>query len=590
MGVLGNRLGPLFVWQGLMLLVVLAASSVAAFVGFDVIGGSASAAISDDEQLVPAQFGDLISVVTTDGSLSFPVVETPRFEVAGVVGEILVEEGESVEAGQPLARLDAASVAALAQSFAKANIALRDAQDALADATEGSYELDVAKAELAVAKAETALAEKIDDHRLLVEGAPGQLAALASATQDYADTFVRWLGVPGAMVDTDLPPSTLLAQWDADLNEIYPGYTSPSDFAAISAEDDPSTVWNEVSVATFITFFPGQLVGSCNGEPPTYGICVGSEMDAAWDALQQARADQIAHGNDATTAEAEIMVAQADLAAAIEDRADQANGPDERDLELLRTALEIAVLALAAAEDNLALATMVAPIAGTVSAIDMEAGDNAGGQNAGSITVVDESVIEIAGTVDEIDVLSIAEGVRAVVSLSALEGQTLLGTVTEIGSPSNNQGVVTFPVSVQVDVPAGLELREGLTATATVVVSQELNVLRVPAAAISGSFLQPLVRVVDGGVVEEREVELGSSDDFWVVVTAGLREGEQVVMPAPSAGTLQFGNFNFGGAAFGGVDPSTFRQLLGGGGGGRRGGGPGGGGQGGGGQGGAGGR
>ena len=145
-------------------------------------------------------------------------------------------------------------------------------------------------------------------------------------------------------------------------------------------------------------------------------------------------------------------------------------------------------------------------------------------------------------------------------------------------------------MSVQVDVPAGLELREGLTATATVVVSQELNVLRVPAAAISGSFLQPLVRVVDGGVVEEREVELGSSDDFWVVVTAGLREGEQVVMPAPSAGTLQFGNFNFGGAAFGGVDPSTFRQLLGGGGGGRRGGGPGGGGQGGGGQGGAGGR
>ena len=224
----------------------------------------------------------------------------------------------------------------------------------------------------------------------------------------------------------------------------------------------------------------------------------------------------------------------------------------------------------------MALATLTAPIAGTVSVIDFEVGDNAGGNNARGVTVVDESVVEIAGTVDEIDVLLISEGVRAVVSLSALSDQTLLGTLTEIGSPTNNQGVVTFPVSVQVDVPAGLELREGLTATASVVVSQELNVLRVPTAAIQGSFLQPVVRVVNGEGVAEREVELGSSDDFWVVVTAGLAEGEQVIMPAPSVGTTQFGNF-----AFGGNQAQIFRQLQGGGfggGGGRRGGGGGGGG------------
>ena len=125
---------------------------------------------------------------------------------------------------------------------------------------------------------------------------------------------------------------------------------------------------------------------------------------------------------------------------------------------------------------------------------------------------------------------------------------------------------MTFPVSVQVDAPADLTLREGLTATASVVVSQELNVLRVPTAAITGSFLQPTVRVYDGGKVGEREVELGSSDGFWVVVVAGLREGEQVVMPAPSASTTQFGNFSFGALPTGTDQRQILRQLQGGGG------------------------
>ena len=134
--------------------------------------------------------------------------------------------------------------------------------------------------------------------------------------------------------------------------------------------------------------------------------------------------------------------------------------------------------------------------------------------------------------VDEIDILSIAVGVQTEVTLTALPGQTLRGTVTEIGTATNQQGVVTFPVSVQLEVPEGLELLEGLSATASIVTSEIRNVLLVPSAAIQGNFIQPFVRVATGSEVEERSVELGAADDFWVVVIAGLVEGEQVAIEA----------------------------------------------------------
>jgi multidrug efflux pump subunit AcrA (membrane-fusion protein) len=576
MGLLGNKLGPLFVGQALILLVVLGGSSAITFFGLDAFEGSTTPAVAEDEQLVPAQIGDLITVVTTDGNLSFPVVETPTFGVAGNVGEILVEEGDTVEEGQALARLDPTSIAALEKSLAKTAVDLRDAQDDLANATDDVDALALAKAEVALAKAENALTGAIVDHQALIDGADDIIAAIASDSLDYKDTFVRWLGVPESIVNPDLEPSVLLTAWDANLSEIFPGSSLPTDINSIPELDDPNTVWNEVSVATFIAFFPGTLVGECVSEPPAYGTCISAELDAVWAALEEARASQISGTNDTAVASADIMDAQADLDVAIQALADLNAAPDQRDIDLLQADLTIAELAFTAAEDNLATATMTAPIAGIVSVVALEVGDNAAGNNARGITIVDESVVEIAGTVDEIDVLLISEGVRAAVSLSALAGETLVGTVTEIGTPSNNQGVVTFPVSVQVDVPPGLELREGLTATASVVVSQELNVLRVPTAAITGSFVQPMVRVANGGDVQEREVELGSSDDFWVVVTAGLTAGEQVIMPAPSVGTTQFGNF-----AITPNQAQVFRALQGGGGGRRR---QGGGGQGGGGQ------
>ena len=66
------------------------------------------------------------------------------------------------------------------------------------------------------------------------------------------------------------------------------------------------------------------------------------------------------------------------------------------------------------------------------------------------------------------------------------------------------------------------------------------SVSLVPLQAIYGTFEQPLVRVMNNGRIEERAVALGNNDDFWVVVSRGLVEGEQVVMETAEATTDPF--------------------------------------------------
>ena len=205
-------------------------------------------------------------------------------------------------------------------------------------------------------------------------------------------------------------------------------------------------------------------------------------------------------------------------------------GTDELLISLRETELREAQAALEEARDALDGATISAPWAGTINTVAIE-DDQMVNAMTPAIEIVDQTIAEVAAVIDEIDVLSIAVGAEASIVMDALPGRTLPGTVVEIGKAANSQqGVVTYAVSVRIETPEGLRLVEGLSATASVVIQEEKDVLLVPNQAIGGSFVQPTVRVSENGEVTEVPVVLGVSDDFWVVVRSGLSEGEQVVM------------------------------------------------------------
>jgi hypothetical protein len=88
---------------------------------------------------------------------------------------------------------------------------------------------------------------------------------------------------------------------------------------------------------------------------------------------------------------------------------------------------------------------------------------------------------------------------------------------------------------VKIETPQGLELREGLSATASVTVNSEQNALLAPVQSIGGSFAKPTVKVMRNGKEQTVEVELGISDQSWVAVRRGLQDGDQIVLQGTAA-------------------------------------------------------
>ena len=252
---------------------------------------------------------------------------------------------------------------------------------------------------------------------------------------------------------------------------------------------------------------------------------------------------------DLAAKEAEVQLAMARLAKA-EDALAVLDTRDELEMLLREADVLTATEALEAAMDAVESATLRAPWAGLVEAVEIKEGLQSG-QDQIVLKLVDTTVIEVDGSIDEIDVLSVEEGSRTVVTLDALPGQAFAGEVVKIGATGASQegggavsfgpfggppqSVVTYSIRVRVTAPDGLRLPEGLSALAQVVIKEKNDVLLVPLQALQGSFDSPTVMVQGENGLEERPVVLGISDDFWTVVTEGLTEGETVVMDVPPA-------------------------------------------------------
>ena len=79
----------------------------------------------------------------------------------------------------------------------------------------------------------------------------------------------------------------------------------------------------------------------------------------------------------------------------------------------------------------------MAPMSGIVSVVNVEAGQ-AVNRDAPAIEIVDPTVIEVDGIVDEVDVLFVQVVARAEVTMDALPGQVLEGTVSSVALTAQN--------------------------------------------------------------------------------------------------------------------------------------------------------
>lgn len=194
----------------------------------------------------------------------------------------------------------------------------------------------------------------------------------------------------------------------------------------------------------------------------------------------------------------------------------------------LRIDLTARALGSGAAVDSLAArladAEVRSPMDGVVLARFVEPGEVAM-VNSPILKVgeVENLILECA--VDEADIGKVAPGKEVAISLYAFPQAVVRGQVFDI-LPDADRAKKSFLTKVKfVEPPAGL--RSGMTAEANIVIEQRPGSLLVPAEAVSSSGA---VLVVEGGRAWRRTPTLGVRDMLRVEVTAGLNEGDPVVV------------------------------------------------------------
>jgi HlyD family secretion protein len=142
------------------------------------------------------------------------------------------------------------------------------------------------------------------------------------------------------------------------------------------------------------------------------------------------------------------------------------------------------------------------------------------------------SAINAEVKVAEADVLRLAVGNRATVSIDAAGGRKFPGRVVEIGASALPQvgtqaAAREFRVRVRLEGDTAV-LRPGLTCDAEILVAERANVLTVPLQAVVQRGADTGVFVVAGGVVAFTPVTTGVIGGLSIEVD-GVAEGASVV-------------------------------------------------------------
>ncbi len=135
------------------------------------------------------------------------------------------------------------------------------------------------------------------------------------------------------------------------------------------------------------------------------------------------------------------------------------------------------------------------------------------------------------GTVDEIDVGRLAEGMPVVIRVGALPDAEIHGVVDKISLKAKKQeNATTFPIEIRLTDTGGATLRAGYSANAEIIIERRENALAIPERVVtfddSGAWVTVLL---DDGTTEKRVIETGLSDAINIEVRSGLAEGDKIL-------------------------------------------------------------
>jgi HlyD family secretion protein len=544
-----------------VILAILAALALSNPPGQPAAGGPTTVAVSR---------GAIVASVTGSGSVAAAQSIDLPFQTNGTVVAVLVAEGDAVQAGQVLARLDSRD---LELQVASAEAELERARVQLSQTQSGNVKpAEIEAQEAAVASAQAQLAS-----------AQAQLAALRNPSADAissAETAVRQAELTlqaerdnssanktkaeqdlrravDSLTQAQVSYATAKGNWDF-VQETGQDPTNPE--TTNSEGDRVANKLNDTQRQQYYDTFAQAEAALRSAEVAvqqaqvTYDNARQAEPNTIQQAeasLADAQAQLVALRNPSATdiaqAQASVDQARASLNQARANLANLTAPGTESDIAIQQVAVTQAEQSLAQARLQLEQAELRAPFDGVVTGVNIVTGGAASSASA-AVSLLDRDPLHVDLKLSENDVAEVQLGMPVALTIDALDDWSTEGTVTYIAQAAeSSSGVVTY--DVRVSFPDGDErVRVGMTANLAITTDQKEDVLLVPNSALLPKGAGRVVQVpnAEGRGVTEVEVQTGLTDGVQTEVLSGLSEGDRIIA-TPSSGEPQRPAGPFGG-------------------------------------------
>jgi HlyD family secretion protein len=372
----------------------------------------------------------------------------------GVVASVLVNEGDSVKAGDVLVQLEGTEQQQAAVSAAELELA--NAQFAL-DALYKDTDLLAAQALRSAETAEHALDDLNNPE--LQEALAMQAVADAEKAVNSTERSVRYLQSTASQADIDAQRAQVVMAKDAldKAKEDYEPYAGKPESNLTRAH-----FLSKLAAAQQTYDAAVRKLNALEG--------TGSEVD-----INVAEADYL-------TAQAQLLQAQRDLERVLEgpdpgevalleaqiekgyrDYETYGAGPDPDDVDLAEARIANAESQLSATKATLADLELVAPFDGVISAVYINPSEWVA-PGSPVLLLADLEHLQVETTdLNEIDVARIMVGDQAMVTFDALPDVVIEGTIVSIAPKASEGSGVNYPVIVELG-EISAELRWGMTA------------------------------------------------------------------------------------------------------------------------------
>ncbi len=519
------------------------------------------AQITGAGEVVTAFVGDLSSGTTATGQITARHTAQLTLPTSGTVAEVAVQVGDVVQAGDRLVQLDTAD---LERTVLNAEQSLIIQEANLETLQAPTSVANVASAEASLANAQAQLAE------LLAGPTEAEIAAaeadIRSAQADVAAASTRLNNAASGGGEAELQAAQIALE-QAQVAATQAAERHRTILATIAEGNLPAGTLDDAEVGARAAAVQANATLAAaqetydnllNGDPNTVSTSQGSlAVAVAQRDLAQAQYDLLLAPPSASqiaSAEASVAQAQSNLDKLL-------RGPATTQLVSAEVQVENARISLERARLNLANATLVAPFAGVITAVNVQPGEQATGI---LVEMIDSASLEVVLSVDEVDLDQIAVGQETVIRLESWPDAQISGQVATIAPTSANEAgssLVTFPVYLTLG-ETDLPIRVGMTANAELELARRENTLLVPNGAIqvdrsNGTYSVILVQTNEQGLplYETVPVTIGLRDSDNTEVTSGLAEGDEVLIPDPTADDLFTPGQGPGGGGPGGGGP-----------------------------------